>query len=414
MKKRVMLLTVTAGEGHNSAMKTVKGKLESEGDEVKVVNVFQDHASAFKYHIINEGYLLLCKYFRPLFNLGFKMCISKNPERRDSVGVHSFLKNETASFLKDILDFKPDIIFATHVYGAVMALNLRRTYDLPYKVIFLFTDCMVYPYAECAVTADKVIIPYSDLTESYLKVGYTVDQILPYGIPVKEKFYLEDNISKTDYRKNINLDENLFTVMLMLGGGGGDNMFRMFKQVIKVKKPIQILVVCGKDVKTKKKIDKYLAKHTIIHKVVNYGFISNVEEVMSASDLLLGKCGGLSSTEAVCKRLPLMVTTKLLIQEIANYEFLLRNGAVVELKKGEKISSKIETCMLNPEILETIKNNLNRIRNHNIMENIYGAINSFDVVNYASKFDYLRNYKKSKIKKDVKTMLNASKKRNKK
>ena len=403
-----MLLTVSAGEGHNSAMKTIRAKLEGEGADVKVVNVFKDHSYGLKYHIINEGYLMACKYLMPLFNLGFKMCIGKDPSKRDSVGVHGFLKNETASFLKDILEFQPDVIFATHIYGAVMALDLKRTYALPYKVVFLYTDCIIYPYAECAVYADKIITPYDALKENYIKLGHTEDQILPYGIPVKEKFYKEDKTTKTEYRKKLELDEKMFTAMLMLGGGGGDDMFRIFKETIKVTTPIQIIVVCGKDTKTKNKIDKYLQKHPTHHKIVNYGFVTNVEEIMSASDMLMGKCGGLSSTEAICKCLPLMVTTKLPIQEVANYDFMVDNDAILVLGKGEKIADKIEECIKNPDILKTIAKNLDAIRNKDILENTYKALDNLGTAEYTEEFDYLKTYKKSQIKKDVKNMLKAA------
>ena len=353
-RKKILLLTVTAGEGHNSAMKTLKAKFEAEGNKVKVVDVFRDHGSAFKYFIISKAFLTFCRYFMPLFNLGFKMCRTKNPNKRDRSGVHAFLKKETASFLKDIIDYQPDVIFATHIYGAIMALDLKRTYDLPYKVIFIFTDCVVYPYAECAIYADKVITPYDALKNNYLKLGYSEDQILPYGIPVKEKFYQKPIMTKAVLRKQLGLDESLFTVMLMLGGGGYGNMVRIFKEVIKVKKPIQILVICGKDAKTKRQIDKYIARHILLHKVVNYGFVGNIEDLMAASDLLLGKCGGLSSTEAICRCLPLMVTTKLLIQEEANYQFLLKHNAVLQLRKGDKVAIKIEECIAKPSILNEV------------------------------------------------------------
>lgn len=403
--KKVLLVTVSAGEGHNSAMKTIKTKLESAGDEVKVVDVFKDHSSAFKYYLIKDMFLTLCKYFMPIYNWAFKHCQTKDPNKRNRSRVHSFLKNETASFLQDVLTFHPDVIFATHIFGAIIALNLKRTYDLPYKVVFLFTDCIVYPYAECAIYADKIITPYQALTENYLKLGYTEEQILPYGIPVKEKFYQDNQMTKSDFRKKIGLDENLFTVMLMLGGGGSSDMVRIFKETIKVTIPMQILVVCGKDEKSKKQIDKFLTKNSIRHKVVNYGFVSNIEEIMGASDLLLGKCGGLSSTEAICQALPLMITTRLPIQEVANYEFLLKHDAAVELKKGEKIAARIEECIANPSILKSIEDNLKKIKNHNILEKIYHVVDSFTTAKYTPIIDSLAERSKFRIKQDVRRML---------
>ena len=404
-RKKILLLTVTAGEGHNSAMKTLKAKFEAEGNEVKVVDVFRDHGSAFKHFMISKAFLTLCKYFMPLYNLGFKMCRAKDPSKRDRFGVHGFLKKETASFLQDIIQYKPDVIFATHIYGAIMALDLKRTYALPYKVVFLFTDCVIYPYAECGIYVDKVITPYDALKVNYLQLGYSEDQILPYGIPVKEKFYQKLTVTKAALRKQLGLDENLFTVMLMLGGGGSSDMVRIFKETIKVKKPIQILVICGKDAKSKRHIDKYLARHILLHKVVNYGFVGNIEDLMAASDLLLGKCGGLSSTEAICRCLPLMVTTKLPIQEEANYQFLLKHNAVLQLRKGEKVATRIEECIANPLILKEVVNNLAGLKNCDILENIYKAVDKLGTVEYGTKFDYLLAYPKSRVKKDVRKML---------
>ena len=130
---------------------------------------------------------------------------------------------------------------------------------------------------------------------------------------------------------------------------------------------------------------------------------------MGASDIILGKCGGLSSTESICKCLPLMVVTHLPIQEVANYDFMVENNAIVELKKGEKIHTKLEECINDKDLLPTIVKNLDKIRNKDILENTYKCLDSFDKAEYKDKYDYLKSYKKSQIKKDVKNMLKGKK-----
>ena len=80
-----------------------------------------------------------------------------------------------------------------------------------------------------------------------------------------------------------------------------------------------------------------------------------------------------------------------------------------ELKKGEKIHTKLEECINNKDMLPNIVKNLARIRNTDILENTYKALDELEPAVYGEEFDYLKTKTKSQIKKDVKAMLKGNK-----
>ena len=85
--------------------------------------------------------------------------------------------------------------------------------------------------------------------------------------------------------------------------------------------------------------------------------------------------------------------------------------AIANAQIVEKIAAKIEECIANPDILKTIEKNLDAIRNKDILENTYKLLDSLGTAKYTKDFDYLKDYKKCQIKKDVKNMLKAAAKK---
>ena len=55
---RVLLFSVTAGEGHNSTAKAIARSLESMGAETRIVDAYRT-AGRIMYHTVAEGYLLV-------------------------------------------------------------------------------------------------------------------------------------------------------------------------------------------------------------------------------------------------------------------------------------------------------------------------------------------------------------------
>ena len=369
--KKYLVLTVTAGEGHNSIAKALSSELSKNPDnKILQVDLFKRFASISKVKLIDSGYTMVCKFIPEIYNMVFRSLQKRKPEKRDSSIAQEVVKKETKKLLKHIEEENPDVVICTHFFPAIILTNLRKEkkIDPNIKVVSILFDYTVHPFFECAIGVDYMITPDKTLHPMLIKKGYKPEQLLDYGLPVNTVF--SNNIEKSMVRSELGLKQDIFTVMIMLGGGGFGGTEKLVKKLLKCKTPIQILVVNGKDKENKKRIDKLISKEGIIHTVHNYGYVNFVNKLMNASDLFTGKSGGVSVNESLNSNLPMALTEHLVAQEYDNMLYLNRNNACIKLTNKYNLVDAVEDLSENTERLEELRKNIAKIKKPDATERI--------------------------------------------
>jgi processive 1,2-diacylglycerol beta-glucosyltransferase len=90
-----------------------------------------------------------------------------------------------------------------------------------------------------------------------------------------------------------------------------------------------------------------------------------MDEYMSAADLLLGKPGGLTTSEALAKNLPMVIFRPIQGQEERNSDHLLEEGAAIRCNNLPVLSYKIDSLLDNPHRLSQMRKNVRRIARPN-------------------------------------------------
>src|SRR4029453_15389011 len=90
----------------------------------------------------------------------------------------------------------------------------------------------------------------------------------------------------------------------------------------------QVVVVCGTNPRLQARIQQ-LARGSRENDIRALGFTQEVDVLLEASDLLVGKAGGLTCSEALIKGTPLVIFKPTPGQEVRNAEFLEHHGAAV-------------------------------------------------------------------------------------
>jgi transporter family protein len=123
---------------------------------------------------------------------------------------------------------------------------------------------------------------------------------------------------------------------------------------------------------------------------------------MSASDLVLGKAGGLSTTESINIGLPSLIVSKLPQQEIYNKEFLIKNNCAISVN-SKNIANTINQLMKNNKLYKTLKNNTLKIRKPDALDKFYEIISKCKKANYKnlvltdSKKQLIKNIDKKEL-----------------
>lgn len=399
--KRVLILTVTAGNAHNACANVMKRRLESIGGcEVKIINIMDSFSDKVKAWISTDGYLFAVGKFPGVYNAFFNKYAKRSPSRRYTVPSQETVLSMTEGLLKEIIDFKPDVIYSTQFYGSMLITDLKLIYSLPFKSITSTLDYYIAPFWESGIGVDYFTIANDEFISDCIFKGYTREQILPWGIPVDERTL--EITDKRAAKRSLGLDDDVFTAMVIFGGGYWDGGFKIFKDLVKALKgrKAQIIMINGKNKKSYKKVASMKLPEGI--KVLNVGFTSDVPLYLSAADVILDKAGGSSVTEIINKGVPMLVTEKLVMQEKHNLEYLKEKGVAMSFKDARTLKEKILRLYDNPDLRKEMAE-----RTAPLKKNAVGELAKFILNQPAADYTEIlkENIDFTKVRKQVKTAL---------
>ncbi len=332
---KVLVMTVTAGEGHNTTAKSIAASLEKLGAETMVVDTCRAINPLF-YHFIAKGYLLaVSPALAPVYAFGY----GSLENRRKNAYRHSmtrFLYSRMRKKIRKIIEsFQPDVIVYTHVFAGIALDVIRQKDGLLPKTVGIVTDFAMHPYWEEALRSDYVVVANDLVIPAAERKGFRKEQILPIGIPIRESF--ADATPKATARRELSLDPDKPTLLLMGGSMGHGHLVKRLLALDRLPVDLQIIVICGNNKKAKRKIDQLKTEKPLLV----FGFTDKVSLCMDAADCIVSKPGGLTTSESLAKRLPMVICDPIPGQEDRNEAFLVNNGAAVAMMKGYDLSMAI-------------------------------------------------------------------------
>ena len=356
-------MSVTAGEGHNSTAKAICRQLEGMGHECEVMDTYLN-VNRGLYEIISKGYLLAVDSMKRVYAKVYRSLENreKNPnDRCFSRFANSLLTGKTYEKIKQI---DPDIIIYTHSFCGILLDVMKQKGVLDIPLIGVVTDFVMHPFWEEALRSDKIVIPNELLIPAAHNKGFTDEQILPLGIPINPSFSCAQD--KSEVRLKLGLDVNKRTILIMGGSMGYGNLADSIRDLDKSKLDFQLICVCGNNVQAREEI----AALTLKKKILLLGYANNVNELMDASDCIVTKPGGITTSETLAKNLPMIICNPIPGQEERNAEFLQNNGAAIAVGGAFSLSDAVGMLFYHPERVEQMKASIAKIRKPNSTSDI--------------------------------------------
>ncbi len=201
-------------------------------------------------------------------------------------------------------EFKPDLIISTHFFSSYMCALLKKKKKTNAKIATILTDYA--PHGQWLLNPAFVnyfFVAHEGMKENLLKRGIKEPQIKVTGIPLSNRFLA--NYNKEKVLSSFGLESNKKTVLFFAGGEQGfgkDKIFSMLKSIIENFPGLQIIAVSGKNKRVKNNFDIIVSKTNSNKTVKVLEYTNKVPELMSVSDLVITKPGGLTTTESLASR----------------------------------------------------------------------------------------------------------------
>lgn len=137
---------------------------------------------------------------------------------------------------------------------------------------------------------------------------------------------------------------------------------------------IQVIAIAGKNEKMKQEFERIVKEKKKEKTIKVLPFTDKVPELMSISDLVITKPGGLTVSESLASHLPLIVINPIPGQEEENAEFLENSKCAVWLKKTDDTKKVLSSILDDKTKLEELKNNSIKLAKQNSTQDICNII----------------------------------------
>jgi len=194
--------------------------------------------------------------------------------------------------------------------------------------------------------------------------GVPRQSIIAGGIPVDEVFKPAGR--RKEIRAKHGFDPDKFTLLLTSGSFGLGPQKEILKHLEPLKDRIQCFTVCGNNKELKEDLDR---QHYPFP-VRNFGFVDFMADLMEASDVIVAKSGGSTTTESLVKTIPMVVMHPIPGQETRNANILKNRNAAFFMEEAFQIQLIVKLILDQPDILEAKKKEIRRLARPNATEDL--------------------------------------------
>ncbi|MBX3064532.1 MAG: glycosyltransferase [Anaerolineae bacterium] len=343
--KRILFLFSDTGGGHRAAAEAIIAALRQRygaAVQCEMVDVFRDYApSPFKY--APEVYPVWVNRGRLMWTLSYHMSNRRGQPAAMTFMVRSIWRKFRRGLSRLFEDHPSDLIVSVHpLFNSLAMASLRRLPQRP-PFITVVTDLVSTHAFWYNRHVERILVPTQPAVDRGLKLGINPDRLRVTGLPVHPDF-ANSLIGKAEAREKLAWDAQLPAILLVGGGAGMGPLFRIARRINALALPCQLVIVAGRNEKLKSKLDKVKWNQP----TQIYGFVTNMPELMAASDILVTKAGPGTISEACMAGLPLIISDHIPGQEYGNVKYIIAHKAGVYARGPRRVARVINKWLHEP------------------------------------------------------------------
>ena len=355
---RILICSASVGAGHVRAAEAIELALRRSGADLDIAN----------YDVLT----LMPPAFRKLYRDGYFEMVARAPrvlgwlyDKTDRPFHPDVVRGKVEQagslrLLKKIRQFDPDIAICTHFLPTVLLDRERRHRRLRARIVTVVTDFEVHGMW-LGAPSDHYFVATEEARAHLEALGIAPPSITVSGIPTHPLFAeRKDHLAM---RQKHGWRADLPAILVSAGGFGAGNGARMIDSLMASGLRAQVIAVCGKSAALKNTIEKAIARRSAgtLPVVQVVGFTDQMDELMSAADMMIGKPGGLTTSESLIKSLAWVVVNPIPGQEERNAIYLLEQGAGVWCDNLHTLAYKVRSILEEPGRLQRMQANAWRL-----------------------------------------------------
>jgi UDP-N-acetylglucosamine:LPS N-acetylglucosamine transferase len=282
--------------------------------------------------------------------------------------IRLFHRSEVAVLEQRWADLRPDIVVSMipHYNRALREALERALPRTPY--VTLLTDIADYPPHFWIEPVDQhVICGSAQAARQAAELGIARERILRVsGMILHPRFYTGATQDRRSERRALGLDADRPTGLVLFGGEGSGERVTIARAWNDPATGIQMIFLCGRNetVAAQLRAMEWRIPATVI------GFTRNVPRYMELADFFIGKPGPGCISEALAKRLPVIVQRNAwtMVHERYNAQWVEEEKVGIVVKSFTKELRGAVARLLEPENYSRFRDRAGAMRNRAVYE----------------------------------------------
>lgn len=324
--KKVLVLTTSTGGGHNAAARALVEALGTRGVQARVQDCMAPVGKRFS-RGVSRAYVSLVQRRPDMFGRVYRLgrCVSDWEARRGLTSPVYLFNVGCSGRLRALLQREqPDAVLCTHLYAGQMMTHLQRHGGFGGLSAFVMTDYTVIPFQE-EVCCDRIYLSRPRLEKDYVSRGVDLARIRCFGIPVSPAC-----------EEMRGVESGSGCGILLLGGSmGAGDLPTAVETLLPLAHPARRLqVVCGSNAALR---DALSARYAGDDRIEVLGQVDDMPRRIAGSRVVVGKSGGLVSTEVCAVGRPFVIWQPIEGCETANAAWLVKNDMAVWARDPQEL-----------------------------------------------------------------------------
>ena len=355
---KVLLLSASAGAGHVRAAQAVEKAFRELGaaEEVRHVDTLDYTNKVFR-HLYAKAYLDMVQSAPAALGWLYDRLDQpwQNERRRLALD-----RLNTRPFVKLLRQYRPDITVCTHFLPAEIISWLKAKERLTNPQAIVVTDFDVHAMWLCH-HYEQYFVALEETRVHMERLGIPADKISVSGIPIDPVFSRPKD--KGEMRAKHGLAQERVTLLISAGGFGVGSVEHIIEALGALEHAAQVIAVCGRNEELRAQLERrgeaQAPDGRVLLKVI--GYTTEMDELMAASDILIGKPGGLTTSETLARGAVLVIVNPIPGQESRNSDYLLENGAAIKVNNIPTLTWKVQSLLADEPRLARLRENARRI-----------------------------------------------------
>jgi processive 1,2-diacylglycerol beta-glucosyltransferase len=330
VKRRILILTASFGEGHNSAARGIRDgltRVAPEGTEVELRDLFAEAYGPVN-ELVRKSYLALVNFAPVAWGTVYRW-LDRKKDFDTEFARFSRLESHLAALLKR---FQPDVMVCTFpAYPNVLQRiqNLSAECSRPCKSVVVITDSITINASWYRCAADYFLAANEQSACVLQAAGVVAEKIKVFGFPVSPKFA---DAARSNRVLPPGSSDRRVLYMIHAATRGASELARRLADL-----GVNLTVTVGRADQLMPEI-----KAAVGDKAKVVGWTDELPRMLHENHLLIGKAGGATVQETIAAGCPMIINYVVAGQEEGNARLIVETNSGVIANSPRDVVAQVQ------------------------------------------------------------------------